>query len=52
MVEENKKFEEEDKIQEKYNKEHTIENKEDMSDFMKNMYSQNIFQSGFRPDLS
>ena len=52
MLEENKKFEIEDKKKEEYNKQHVAMGRSDLSDFMKNMYNENNSGAGFRPDVN
>jgi hypothetical protein len=52
MMEENKKWEAEDKKKEEYNKAHTAESQNSVAGLYKTLYDQDVFSGGFRPDLS
>jgi len=52
MMEEGKKFEAEDEAKEQYNKIHGAENEDNMLGLYKDLYKQDIFMGGFRPDLA
>jgi len=52
MMEENKKFAEEDAAKEAYNKEHAASLEENTSGMYKDLYKQDIFMGGYRPDIA
>jgi len=51
MMEEGRKFLEEDAAKEEYNKQHTSENQDNIQGLYKNLYQNDIFMGGYRPDL-
>jgi len=52
MMDEGKKFLQEDAEKEQYNKQHTAENQDNSLGMYKDLYQQDIFMGGHRPDLS
>eukprot|EP00331_Platyophrya_macrostoma_P035350 CAMPEP_0176461740 /NCGR_PEP_ID=MMETSP0127-20121128/34842_1 /TAXON_ID=938130 /ORGANISM="Platyophrya macrostoma, Strain WH" /LENGTH=293 /DNA_ID=CAMNT_0017853505 /DNA_START=30 /DNA_END=911 /DNA_ORIENTATION=+ len=52
MMQENKKFEEEERKKEAYNQAHSINSEDNLGGFYKNLYANDIYAGGHRPDLS
>jgi len=52
MMEENKKFAEEDAAKEAYNQQHAASLEENTSGMYKDLYKQDIFMGGYRPDIA